>query len=197
MNIALTEKLSELLKVNKLTEAIGLAEDALLLEKKTDFHRIVGKNLLSLSGTLADYLESFYKSVKGRMKIKALYSEMNGFTINPDLWYLDSFAYDKFGGMDDFDWLADWEPDNTTPDIFVIKGYEELQEAYEKYMKEEKWKDDKESASHNICELLIVLRLQELFKEAAKIGRERKMDFVNVPLLVTAHDYYDLVYRAT
>lgn len=197
MNSELTEKLGEFLKANKLTEAIVLAEDSLQRKTKTDFHKIAGKNLLALSAALADYLESFYKSVKGRIKIKAIYSEMNGFTINPEQWYLDSFAFDKFGGMDDLDWLADWEQENTTPDIFVIKGFEELQEVYERYMKEEKWKDEKESAASDICELLIVLRLQELFKEAVKIGGEKKMDFVNVPLLVTAHDYDDMIYKVT
>jgi len=196
MNFELTEKLSELLKVDKLTEAITLTEDKLRQETKTDFNKILGKDLLQLSDSLADYLDSFYKSVKGRMKIQALYCEMNGFTINPDLWFLDSFAYDKFGGTDDFDWLADWEPENSTQDSFVIKGYEDLQGTYEKFMKDEKWKDQKETSASDICELLIVLRLQELLKEAVKIARDRGMEWVNVPVFVTAHDYYDIVYRA-
>ena len=41
---------------------------------------------------------------------------MNGFNINTDLWYIDSFAYGKDGGLDldDMDWLTDFETDSQT-----------------------------------------------------------------------------------
>ena len=127
MDFELTKKLSELVKADQLAEAITFAEEKLRQQKQTDFNKIIGNDLLELRDPLADYLNAFYKSVKGRIKVKAMYCEMNGFTINPDQWFLDSFAFDKFGGTDDFDWLAEWEPENSTPDIFVISGYEALQ----------------------------------------------------------------------
>lgn len=90
--------------------------------------------------------------------MEPLYCEMNGFTINPDLWFLDAFAYEKFGGTDDFDWLANWG--TSTQESFVLNEMEDLQAIYEDYM------------------------------------NNKKMEWVNVPMFVTAHDCYDMVYRA-
>ena len=112
------------------------------------------------------------------------------------MWFLDGFAYDKFGGVDDFDWLADWEEGNSTEESFVISGLEDLQVIYEDYMKKEKWRDKMQQDSSDICELLVILRLQELLKETVKLGRQKKMEWVNIPVFVTAHDYYDIIYRA-
>ena len=129
------------------------------------------------------------------MTVKAIYCEMNGFTINPDLWFVTLFAYDKFGGTNDYDWLADWEEENYSKESFVIQGYEDVQSVYESYMKKEKWKDKTESTASGICELLIVLRLQELMKATNKLGQQKGQRWTSIPVLVTAHDYDDMVYK--
>jgi len=196
MNFELAEELNALLTADKLTEAITLAESRLRQLEPTDFNTILNKNLTHLSPSLADYLDSFYKRVIKKIKVEALYCEMNGFTINTDLWFLDGFAYDKFGGVDDFDWLADWEEGNSTEESFVLTGLEDLQVIYEDYMRKEKWREKKQQDASDICELLVILRLQELLKETVKSGRQMKMEWVNVPVFVTAHDYYDIIYKA-
>ena len=52
--------------------------------------------------------DDFYRAESGRIPIRAVYTEMNGFDINPDRWYCDLCAYTADGGLDDFDWLSDW-----------------------------------------------------------------------------------------
>ena len=195
MNFELAEELNRLLTADKLEDAIKLTEDKLGQEGPTGFKIILGKNLLHLTESLTIYLDSFYRKTKDNIKVGAMYCEMNGFTINNDLWYLDAFAYDKFEGLDDLDWLADWEGENATQERFVLTGFEDLQNVYEEYMEKENYKDEKIQSSADICELLIILRLQELLKATVTKGKEKKMEWAVVPILVTAHDY-DLIYRA-
>lgn len=196
MNFELAEELNVLLTADKLGEAITVAEDRLRQLEPTDFNVILNRDLTHLSTSLTDYLDAFYRRVRKKIKVEALYCEMNGFTINTDLWFLDAFAYDKFGGVDDFDWLADWDEGNSTEESFALNGLEDLQAIYEDYMKKEKWRDKKQQDSSDICELLIILRLQELLRGTVTLGQQKKMEWVNVPVFVTAHDYYDIVYKA-
>jgi hypothetical protein len=195
MDFELTEKLGELLMQDKVDEAISTAEAKLRQHTKTDFNKILGRDLLNLRDDFADYIDEFYTKVNSRITVKAIYCEMNGFTINPDLWFVDLFAFDNFGGTEDFDWLADWEQENCSKQSFIISGYEDIQSVYESYMEKESWKNEVESTGHGICELLVVLRLQELMKATFKLGRQKGQRWTTVPVLVTAHDYYDMVYK--
>lgn len=142
-------------------------------------------------------MEAFYNRLKPTLDIKALYGEMNGFTINPDLWFLSVFAYDNYQGLDDLDWLADYELEHSTAEnLFVLTGFEDLQSAYERYLKTKKHKDKHQRAANETCELIIILRLHELLREAVKTGKAKGMKWVKVPVLVTARDY-DLIYKAS
>ncbi len=197
MNFKLAEKLNTLITRDKLDEAITLAEKELRGLPQTPFHAILGKDLLHLVDPMAKYLDAFYQWMKPTLTTKALYAEMNGFTINPDLWYVDVFAYDEYQGLDDLDWLADVELENSTVnDPFVLTGFEDLQEAYDDYMEKEKYHDKRQRSGSEVCELIVILRLQQLMREAVKAGKAKGKTWVKVPLLVTAHDY-DLIYRAS
>ena len=77
------------------------------------------------------------------------------------MWFLYLFAFDKVGGTDDTDWLADWEEENSTEASFPLTGYEELQKGYQDYHVNEKYNDSKMEVATDVAELLIVSRLQE------------------------------------
>ncbi|OGX89248.1 hypothetical protein BEN47_07570 [Hymenobacter lapidarius] len=186
MEFNLDDALNELVTNNKLDEAINLAEDKLSELPKTDFHKILGKDLKHLAVGLSEYLELFYKSAREQIDVKALYAEMNGFTINYDLWFVDLFAFAELGGLDDFDWLADY--DVPSEKSMVINGLEELQEAYRDYLENDKGSDEALTEAFEVCELIIILRLHELFKEARKLAITQKANWGKVPLFVTAHD---------
>ena len=192
MNFDLAEELNKFLINNELDKAINLAERELSALPKTDFHKVIGRDLKSLSKGLVGYIDNFYKSAQTEIDVKAMYSEMNGFTINYDLWFIDLFAFSQCEGLDDLDWLADYEV--SSENSLVIKGFEDLQAVYQDYMENEKWSNHELEAACEICELLIILRLQELFKEAKKQAIVQNASWTNTPLLVTAHDY-DLIYE--
>lgn len=196
MNFKLAEDISGLLVDDKLDAAILLAETKLKEQVPTDFNKLLGKNLLHQTDKLVDFFSDFYDTVNVNLDIKAIYAEMNGFTINCDLWFLDLFAFDKVGGTDDTDWLADWEEGNSTINSFALTGYEELQATYQDYMDNEKYKDSKIKAASDVAELLIVLRLQELVKSATDTAKNKNLPWATIPVFASAHDYYDTVYRA-
>lgn len=197
MNFELADDIGKLLKDDKLDEAILLAETKLKEQTPTDFNKLLGKNLLHQTDKLVDYFTDFHKKVKSNLDIKAIYGEMNGFTINCDLWFLDLFAYDKVGGLDDTDWLADWDEGNSTEERFPLTGYEELQEVYQDYQDNEKYNDSKMEAASDVAELLIMLRFQELIRAATRTANQKGLPWATIPIFATVHDNYDTVYKTS
>ncbi len=196
MNFELADDISTLLADDKLEAAILLAETKLKEQVPTDFNKLLGKILLHQTDKLVDFFSDFYDTVNDNLDIKAIYAEMNGFKINCNLWFLDLFAFDKVGGIDDTDWLADWEEGNSTINSFPLTGYEEIQATYQDYIDNEKYKDSNMQAASDVAELLIVLRLQELVRAATETAKHKKLSWATIPVFASAHDYYDTVYKA-
>lgn len=113
----------------------------------------------------------------------AAYTEMNGFCINPDLWFCDLFAYHQYGGHDDYDWLADWQSEESGS--FVIEGLEPLQAVYAS----DAFRDKRFADASMLTDLLVVIKFQDLIRRAS-----RHMQELRFPLLATAHDY-DFIYE--
>ncbi|WP_242135473.1 hypothetical protein [Aestuariivivens marinum] len=197
MNFDLEDKLNEYIKRNDLDSAIQIAETELNKIPQTDFHQLIGLNLLHLVPDLTKFISVFYSIVKIKYtfsftkKLKAFYCEMNGFTINYDRWFIDLFSFSKIG-KDDFDWLADFEY-NTQRNL-TITGFEKLQEVYEDVYKNQKHDIFEIGQAFDVAELLIILRLQELFKETYKIAQKNGEKWSEYPMFVTAHDY-EIIYR--
>ena len=99
MNFDLEDKLIEYIKRNELDSAIQIAETELSKISQTDFHQLIGMNLLHMESDLDKYISKFYSIVKLKYalsfgkKLKAFYCEMNGFTINCDRWFIDLFSF--------------------------------------------------------------------------------------------------------
>lgn len=205
MNFELADKLSELLESNKLDEAIAMAEKQLREIPTTDFHKILDRNLLHLSSDLGKHLEAFDKSTKDVLKKKqgffknligsgkeimpaAYYCEMNGFTINYDRWFIDLFSFEKYS-LADWAWLSDFY-DSTKNDM-TITGFEDIQEVFEEFHENNKFDKPNIEQAYDVCELLVILRLQELFRETYK---DEESEWSKVPMFVTAHDY-EMIYK--
>ena len=206
MNFELADKLYELLESQKLDEAIVLAEKELKEIPTTDFHKILDRNLLHLTSDLGKHICEFDKSTKDVLKKKqgfiknllgsgkdtkpvAYYCEMNGFTINYDRWYVDLFSYEKYS-LTDWEWLSDFY-DSTAEDL-TITGFEDIQKVFEDVHENDRFEEPNILKSYQVCELIVILRLQELFRETYKSS---KNEWTSIPMFVTAHDY-DLIYKA-
>ena len=171
-------------------QAIEMMEGRLRELPTTDFHVILGRDLFHLTDSLAQWLDKFYHAASEQIAVRAMYCETNGFPINPDLWFIDAFAFEKQEGLDDLDWLSDWDFD--LPDSsFVMTGFEDLQQAYKKKRQRPHEKDRPpgvEDAS-NLAEILIVLHVQALFDRAYIRLSEMKSSCASIPILSTAHDW--------
>ncbi|UOQ71380.1 hypothetical protein [Hymenobacter cellulosilyticus] len=187
-----SEKIQAFVADNQLDKAIALAERVITKNRITDFAPAVGKSLLPLTDSLVSYLDAFFAKAAQELDVKALYAEMNGFTINYDRWFVDVFAFDRDEGLEDPDWLADYNYANhSVPEEgFTITGLEEIQAVYEDYTDNEKWENARAETAAEDAAVLIVLRLQELFKAAKETAHARQLAWAAMPLYVTAHDHY-------
>ncbi len=205
MNFELADKLTKLLESKKLDEAIAMAEQELKNIPTTDFHKILSKNLLHLTTDLAKHINEFDKSTKEVLKKKqgflknlfssgkevkpaAYYCEMNGFTINYDRWFIDLFSFENYS-LTDWEWLSDFY-DSTANDL-TITGFEEIQKAFEDVHENNRFEEPYIDKAYEVCELLVILRLQELFRETYKLNQG---DWDKIPMFITAHDY-ELIFK--
>ena len=205
MNFELADKLTELLEAKKLDDAIDLAENELRKIPETDFHKIIGKDLKHMTNDLKEFIQTFDKTTtevlkkkqgflksifvtKNNIKPAAYYCEMNGFTINYDRWFIDLFSFDKFE-TGDWEWLSDFY-DSTAKDL-TINGFEEIQKVFQDVHENKRFEEPNIDKAYEVCELIVILRLQELFRETYK---SCDSEWTKVPMFVTAHDY-EMIYR--
>lgn len=211
MNLNLHSRIYDLIQKSEIDRAIELCEKTLSEIETTNFHNILDKNLLHLKEELIKYVEDFMSSSEmffkranrnflnllisssdpKKQSLKAIYCEMNGFSINYDLWFIDLFAFSSDNGIQDTDWLAEFE--YNSENSFIITGFETLQEAFRDYHENEKYNDEGLEKATETCELLIILRLQELFRTAYQNSNEHSK-WKNIPIMATAHDY-EIIYR--
>ncbi|HVK57438.1 MAG TPA: hypothetical protein VM735_01555, partial [Candidatus Kapabacteria bacterium] len=149
------------------------------------FHEAIAMRITNPRAEVAAHFDAFFEKEASRFPIKASYTEINGFDINTDLWYFDVFAYSSYGGLEDFDWISDWQSDDFPH--MPITGFERLQEVFAS----DAFGDDRFTDACDLAGLIFVLRFQELVAESS-----REMKQLSFPLLATAHDY-DFIYQAT
>jgi hypothetical protein len=148
------------------------------------FHVVLDLSITNPPEEVAAHFDSFFDEEKGRFRIAAAYTEMNGFNINADRWFFDVFAFEQYGGHDDYDWLSNWQSQNY-PDM-TITGLESLQEGY---ASDAFW-SGKFTDACDLTDLLVVIKFQDLIRRAAPHMQE-----LEFPLLATAHDF-DFIFEA-
>ncbi len=189
------EQIESLILAGKIEEAIRETETRLSELQQTDFHQIIGKDLLHLQSGLVKFLNEFYETIEvdEQLDIKAIYIEMNSFSTQFQRWFIHLLSYDSQHSVDNLDWLKEFSGESTNS--MTITGYETLQEANQRYMQSEGYRDNDLRQACELHEYLVILRLQELVK-ATVAANKGKAAWASVPLFVTAHDFEDLMYVA-
>ena len=182
----LEEQAYALLAQRNIQECINLLEAALRQIPSTPYHAVIGRDLLPLTDSAADYLQRFYDFASANLELKAIYLEMNGFAINPDLWFMDAFGYKTYSGLGDLDWLAEWD----TPDFdsFTITGFEDIQKVYADIYLDQSQPESVQQAGE-LTEYLVTLRMQELVGAAHRKAAEYSNGLKNIVILSTSHDF--------
>lgn len=186
------EQIQDLIREGHIEEAISQTEASLGQLPQTDFHEIIGKDLLHLEPSLSRMLSQFYETTtkEEELTVRAIYVEMNSFTTQYERWFLHLLAYDSPHSRGNLDWLAEFTAESEKS--ITITGYEKLQEANQRYMQSEGYRIDNLRQACELHEYLVVLRMQELVKHVVSANKESSA-WASVPIFASAHDYEDLM----
>ncbi|MBW3600060.1 MAG: hypothetical protein KY475_22655 [Planctomycetes bacterium] len=175
----------------KFETAIPHCEAALAALPQTEYHAVIGRSWRHRVDETAGWLAAFYQSACDVMPVEALYGEMNRFEVNPDRWYLDSFAYetplDSQQGHVDWDWLCGWKKSTADTERFVLDGFADLQALFARDYGEDEPPGDLRAASE-LTILLLTVRMQDLVHAAVGLARQRGKLPQDLPVLSAAHD---------
>jgi hypothetical protein len=178
ISFELQTQLTPVLRAGDLARCERTVAEQLAALPRSPFHVIFDLSITTTPQAVAAWLDEFFQQEGARFKIGAAYTEMNGFDINPDLWFCNAFAYERYGGHDDYDWLSDWQSEDS--DSIAIEGLESLQRVYAS----DAFRDKRFSESCEVTDLLVVIKFQDLIRRAVPHMQEMRF-----PLLATAHDY--------
>jgi len=179
----LQEQLSPVLRSGDIAQCQRTIAERLAGLPRSPFHIALDLAITNSPADVAAHFDGFFRQEAARFKIGPAYAEMNGFDINPDRWFFDVFAFGKYGGHDDYDWLADWQSEGF--DDMTITGLEQLQKLYAGAA----FRDKRFIDASYVAGLLVVTKFQDLIRRAAPLMRELRF-----PLLATAHEY-DFIYE--
>src|SRR5688572_2490245 len=126
----------------------------------TAWHLVLNVDFTNNPQDIAAIFDKFFFDSAEKISLKALYTETNGFYINPDRWYFQIFGYSKYLGHRNYDWLA--YSDIPASSDFTLTGMETLQQVYENDVETE----DEENAK-DYSDLLVTLRFQKLIERSA------------------------------
>jgi hypothetical protein len=196
MNFEFAEKINSHLEQLHINQALEIAEAELLQLPETEFHKVVGKNLLHEVDALAAWIEEFYIAASKTFKVERLYFEMNEFDINTDYWYIDGFAYSDELEFDDeaMDWLSDF--DTSSQDeldtSFGLSGYEDIQKSFGVI---DLMNDNNDFIAEGLqnardwCEQIIIARFMELMRAAHVLAKQKNLQWAKLPIYFTEHEY--------
>ncbi len=183
ISFELQDQLAPVLRAGDLAQCQRVVSGRLAQLPGSPFHIILNLRITTDPRSVAAGFDEFFQQVGASFRIGAAYTEMNGFDINTDLWFCQPFAYERYGGHDDYDWLSDWQGE--TEGGITIEGLESLQEVYAG----EAFRDERFKDARWVTSLLVVIRFQDLIRRAAQ-----HMEKLRFPLLASAHDY-DFIYE--
>ena len=125
---------------------------------RSPFDLSIEVNISNSPADAARHFDRFFQVEAQKIAIAAAYTEMNGFYINPELWYCDVFAYTAYGGHAEYDWLSDWQTEGFPR--YPIRGMEVLQAVYASRAYGEKSFRDAE----NMSSLLVVISFSSSYE---------------------------------
>jgi hypothetical protein len=158
-------------------KGINILEEKLKLFPNAPVNSAIEINIKNNPIQAAAHIDLFIQMQSKRFEIKAIYLELNDFSINTDKWYFDLFAYDNYGGHEDYDWLSNWKS-GEYPSM-KIKGLEKIQNVYKKEIELNKSFSD----VFALIDLIIIIKFQMYIKSSIKYLKH----FI-APILVSAHD---------
>lgn len=184
MNVDLWQTVDTYLRSNDVNGAAADLESRLRATATDRFASLADSHFTNSPCNLLAHINDFLAACQSQFDVRSAYLEMNGFDINYDRWYFDSFAYaDYSGDPNDLDWLCDWTSPNWNQ--FTLNGLEQTQDDFRWYMENKIYKNKTHDTEKEIATLLVMLRFVQLVHSSLDAGTL----ILPVPLLATAHDF--------
>jgi hypothetical protein len=158
----LAEKLEPTLRSGDIGSCIKAVINQINSLPASPFH-IIDLEFSNPKEQVAGFLQQFINDSNLKNDLQVVYTETNGFDINPEQWYFELFGYSSYGGLEDIDWLADWqvEPEGG----MLLTGMESLQSVYaSKDFYKKEYREVIEFSS-----LLVVLQFQKTYIRKCKV----------------------------
>ena len=173
-----------LLRSGRFAAAEALLTDWMRALPTTSFHAIADLAITTPLERCGDFFTQFCARARSERPLKAVYSEMNGFAVNPDLWFCDAFGY-SFDASDDGDgWLG--EVSSESDEHLVITGLEPVQQAFASWKATTGPRVDDERTARWLAQVLVITKFQGWLQRAVPHIKN-----LNCTFWATAHDYYE------
>ncbi len=184
MNVNLWKTVDTYLRSNNVDAAAADLESRLRAAASDRVASLADSHFTNPPRDVLGHIKDFISACQSRFEVRAIYLEMNGFDINYDRWYFDSFAYTKYSDdLEDMDWLCDWaSPDS---DQFTLTGLEQTQDDFRWYMEKKIYDCKTHDAEKEIATLLVMVRFVQLISWSLNTGTLTH----SIPLIATAHDF--------
>ena len=184
MNTEMYLKVDKYFKGNDIKGAVSELETMLSNQPGERFKYLIGNKFTNTPDSIVSSINQFTEFCDKTFDIKAIYLEMNGFDINFDRWYFDSFGYKECNIVeDDFEWLCDWESEKWNG--ITLTGFESVQKDFEWYQKNRIWKQKDQKEPYDLAVLLVMSKFVQLVESAILTGKLKK----KIPVLATAHEF--------
>ena len=169
MNADLWQSVDTYLSANDIDGAASHLESLLRSEISDRFTSLIDSTFTNSAASVNKHINAFLSTCSSQFDLRAAYLEMNGFDINFDRWYFDSFGYAQYSDEpDNLDWLCDWNsPDWET---FTLTGLEQTQDDFRWYMENKVWKKKTHETAKEIAVLLVMVRFLQLVQSALTSG---------------------------
>ena len=189
MSGVIESKFSRSIPNGEIKDCINSLQECLAAINETPYHEVLDLNFLHQVDEVAQFISGFYREATENTSIGAMYFEMNGFAINPDLWFFNGFGFEKGGDIVDLtfetEWLEDWSAET---DEFTLTGMENVQAAFSKLYRDETQPLSVELAGE-IAQCLVIARFNELINASHKVAKGLCPELDGLPVLSTAHDW--------
>jgi len=182
-------ELARLVRAQALDEAIAHLEEGLQATPSSRFATLLGTAFSNDAADVAAHIDGFLVECERTFEVRAIYLEMNGFDINPDRWFFDYFAFDRYvQDEDNLEWLCEFNI--TSWPQTTLFGMESVQRDFDWYSNHRGHEDPNAKAAASYAIPLVMCRFAKLISSAVAVARRP----FRVPILATAHDF-DVVAR--
>jgi hypothetical protein len=178
-------RIMPLLHRGAIAEAEATLVSWLAAEPASPYHIIADLRITNDPLDCARYFDAFHEKASGEGPPTVVYTEMNGFTVNPDLWFCDAFGFPFQGDTESFDWLGSFHA--STDEHYVIDGLEDLQRVFLEDMESGRNRHQHANARY-LAVALVIVKFQRLMQSARAHMKQLKGS-----LLASAHDYVEFV----